>query len=506
MGGLAGVSLSVSQTLHDRWRSRRHVGDARPTMTVQVRRGYLQRKRVGGKWTAVWVPMAAYKTLPGVRSASLEQSFDSNGITTATVELANIAYREVVGALGPFHVPESGWFSPYRSYRPPAYPGLGVQPNEWDRVLGTAAQLTIRQGYGDQMVTTFTGLLDSIDGTSQPPGLTLVGRDFGQLLTDCRLFGWNIDPEMRDPVHFQGEANVRELEDSSDPKDREAARKMRNKWVVVKDVSGAVTTVLGWSGLTPNSVSKTGAPLKEPTQFGATEYLIDVIRKAQDVTGYTFFIGEPHDQYPLGQPIFRRSRVTTVPTPVVELRDTDLLTGLSWQRSDEPLSGIIRVRGKPIAKLHGGRLLGGASGAGVRRVMGVYRPPWHVHERDARLIRHVVHVEPLYNTEQECMVAAIMIALQEALASVTATVEIPAHPALQLDDIIAIRDNPGGLATRAWIAQKQSTFTAGRETTWKQTLGVALLDTPDVVEVVRDLAPYLAPLPPNVNVGVGNIG
>jgi hypothetical protein len=494
VGWLAGVSVAISPTLRDRWASRRHVGNARPTMQVQVRRGYLERHRIGHQWTETWTPTAAYKTLPGLRTVTLEQSFDTNGITTATIDMANLAYVDVMGAVGLYHKPDPGHFSPYRAYHPPDYPGLGVPKNEWDRILGAAAQVTIRQGYGDEMVTTFTGLIDSINGTSQAPGLTIVARDFGQLLTDCRCFGWNIDPNMHDPITFHGEKAVHKLATSHDGNDRAMARKMRNKWVIVEDLSEAVTTILAWSGLPTSGVKKTGASLNEPTQFGATEYLIDVIRKAQDVCGYTFFMAEPSNAYPLGRPIFRRSQVTTVPQPVCELRDTDLLTGLNWQRSDEPLAGIIRVRGRPTTELRGGRALGGVSGgvgAARDRIMGVYRPPWHVYERDARLLRHLVHIEPQYKTEQQCLVAGAMIALAEALAAITATIEIPTHPGLQLDDIIAIRDHPSGLATRAWIASKQATFTAGKETTWKQTLGVALLDTPDVVEVVEDLHAFL---------------
>jgi hypothetical protein len=481
--------IGLPATLVARWASREHVGDARPTMEVSIRRGYLQRyRREDDWWTARWEPMNDWQVLPGVNRCELEQSFDENGITTCTIEMANIAYPIVNGVAGDYHRTERGWFSPFRSYTAGGrQPGLGVAPNEWEYTLATAAQVQVRQGYGNRMVTTFTGLLDSVNADASPAHLTLVARDFGQLLTDCHLFGWNIDPSLRDPVHFTGEKLVKELEASNDLADRELAEKERKKWIVCDDLSDVVKTVLTWAGLQAFTVKDVGASLNEETPFAAGDYLIDVIRKAQDVCGYTFFMGQPRSGFELGEPIFRRSNAATVPPPVLELRDDQLLTGLSWQRTDEPLAGIIRVRGRPRSKKRGGLLLGGESGAGVRRVMAVYRPPWHVAERDARLIRHVVHVEPLYKTETECMVAAKLIALQEALAATTATAVIPAHPGLQLDDIISISDNASGIASRAWIASIQSTFEAGQRTTWTQSLGVALLDTPDVVEVIDDL-------------------
>lgn len=482
--------IALAKTLVARWASGAHVGPARPTMEVRVRRGYLQRYRrdTDDVWTAEWVPSTDWQTLPGINRCELEQTFDENGITTCTLEMANVAYPLVEGVAGDYHRTERGWFSPFRAYTGDGrFPGLGVAPNEWDQTLATAAQVEVWQGYGDLRVRTFTGLLDSVNGESRPAHLTLVARDFGQLLTDCRMFGWNIDPRLRDPVHFAGTNYVRDLEASSDKADVDAAAEMRKRWIIIPDLADAVALILNWGGLPVHTVKKVGTSLDKPTAFAASDYLIDIIRKAQDVCGYTFFMGQPRTGFDLGEPIFRRSNAATVPPPVLELRDDQLLTGLSWQRTDEPLAGIIRVRGKPASKKRGGELLGGDSGGGVRRVMGVYRPPWHRAERDARLIRHVVHVEPLYETEQECLAAAQMIALQEALAATTATAVIPAHPGLQLDDIISVRDTASGLASRAWVASLQSTFEAGAKTTYTQTLGVALLDTPDVVEVINDL-------------------
>jgi hypothetical protein len=182
----------------------------------------------------------------------------------------------------------------------------------------------------------------------------------------------------------------------------------------------------------------------------------------------------------------------TVPKPVEEVRDDQLLTQFSWQHTDEPLAGIIRVRGKALPRSQGGRTLGKGDAAVPAAVMAVYRPPWHRFERDARLIKHVVHTEPLYTTQYQCAIAARQIALQEALGANSGQFEIPGHPGLEVDDIVGLVDRATGINSRVGIASLQSTFTRTRDSIdWKQTVGVTLLDTPDVVQVVDELASAL---------------
>jgi hypothetical protein len=162
--------IALSKTLVDRWGSGKHVGAARPTMEVHVRRGYLQRhRRRDGWWTADWVPSSDWQLLPGVARCELEQSFDQNGITSCTIEIANLAYPVVHAVAGDYHRIERGWFSPFRAYTNNGrLPGLGVVANEWENTLATAAQIEVTQGYGDQRVTTFTGLLDSVSADAAP--------------------------------------------------------------------------------------------------------------------------------------------------------------------------------------------------------------------------------------------------------------------------------------------------------------------------------------------------
>lgn len=502
------MTLVVPADLHDRWLSGDYVGPARPEMVVKVRPGHFTRAYADdGHWQATWEPTDDYQTLPNVAQFELAQSFEQNGIAVGSFDVDNIGYVTKAGAAGEYHTIERGWFSPLRSYNPPGKPGpSGTRrtPNQWNRLLGIVSQIKVEQGYGDATIPTFTGLLDSASVSPLPDKIRLSARDFGQVLPDCDLFGWSIDPKLRDPLTFWDNKRCRDLERSGDASKKASGRRRRSKWVLTDDVSDMVETVLRWAGFPKNSlrIAKTGARLKSPVAFSYTDTYTTVIQKACDLTGYQFFISAPTSNHVLGRPTFRRSRAAVAFPPIAAgIRDRQLLTGLTWQTTDEPKRSIYRVRGKNTPRDRGGRGLGHIR---TPAVMSVYRPPWHTQvdgtqrwptDRDARIIRHAIATEPLYDTQKEVDVAAQMWALASALAATTATLELPTNPALELDDVVTARDSMAGVHTRCWIAQRTETFTAGKESTWIQSLGVSCLDDPDVVGVNRDLHHTLTGLP-----------
>ena len=500
------MSLPLPAGFRERWFGRQYVGVNKPYMLVRVRKGYLKRRYdAAGDWGADWTPTTAWKALPNVASCGLEQNLDQNGLTVCTLDISNVfAYDR-----GTHHTFERGWFSPFRSYVGAGRPGP-MNPdgsprvaNEWDRLLNTAAQIDVWQGLGqDVAVRTFTGLIDSSTGGSKPDHLRVTSRCFGQLLTDAHLFGWNIDPKMRDRLTFCPESWLKRLESGS-PEERRQAQLHRKRWVIVNDYAEIVRWSLRNAGFPKNqwAVQDTGANLAEPLVFDRSQTHIDVIRKVQDLTGYTFFVGEPTASFPLGVPTFRRTKAVVKPlNPVLDLKAAQMLTGCQWATDDNAKSSIIRVRGKETPTIRGGLPLGHDRPT----ILGVYRPPWHRSNppRDARILKHVTITEPLYKTQQQVDVTARMIALAQAMAGDTATVEIPAYPGLQLDDIINLDDPYAGINSRAWIAQKTSTFTTGKDASWKMSLGTGLLDTPDVTDVLADLALVLSPNPLSSNGGL----
>lgn len=491
--------IAPTPTLHGRWQGASHVGAAKPTQTVTVQPGYMQRKYdTDGHWTAVWTADEAAKELP-VTSVGLEWSFDSNGIQTATIDASNV-YANPLGG-GTYHRFEQGWFSPLRAWKPPKRNapldrfGKRVTPNQWDRVLGEAAMVTVTQGYGDQTLPVFCGLVDTVNGKSKPSALRLTARDMGLLLTDCHVFGWNIDPKLTLPVTFVDIGHLKRLEASNSAANRKLAKHYRKVAIVIRDVTDIARTALRWAGFPKGSlrVEKAGTSITRTITFAPGEYLIDLVKKVQDATGMTFFIGHPTPDWPLGRPTLRMSHATWVaPDPVEEVRDDQLLTDFQWQHTSEGLAGIIRVRGKELPASKGGRVLGSGDVQLPSALMAVYRPPWHRFERDARLIRHVVHSEPLLTTQRKCAVHARLLALQEAIAANTGTFEMPGHPGLELDDVVGLVDRASGINSRLGVMSLQSSFTKSDSgTEWKQTVGCALLDVPDVVQVVDELGPLL---------------
>src|SRR5439155_3750116 len=118
---------------------------------------------------------------------------------------------------------------PLRSWHPPhrhktlGFDGKPIAKNEWDRVLGEAAMVTVNQGYGDALIPTFAGLVDTVNGSSTPTALRLTARDMGQLLTDVHPFGWNVAPYLRYPVTFVDIGHYRRLRVSNDPANRKLA-------------------------------------------------------------------------------------------------------------------------------------------------------------------------------------------------------------------------------------------------------------------------------------------
>lgn len=233
-GGTAFIATErgprISETFDERWSSGLHLGAAKPELRVEVRQGRFNRRRapwndgvypvdatIGDSdptipWQAFWEPTTEYVEVPGVLNVELAKNFDQRGLSTAVISVENISYQPVTSEDdegGVFHNIYRGWLSPLRGYvadgRTPLTDEHGdeiTDTNEWFEVLNRNYQITVHEGYGDQMVKTFTGLIDDVDLTSHPDSININARCFGQALTDQEMFGWNIDKDLRDPVTF----------------------------------------------------------------------------------------------------------------------------------------------------------------------------------------------------------------------------------------------------------------------------------------------------------------
>lgn len=699
----------VSETFHERWASGEHVGEAGPVTfgfirTGEFRRGYdpwpapwdihIPGSSPQNPYQATWHPLTDYVDLPNVRSVNFTQDFEQKGITVATVVIDNIMLVEKTGVGGSiYHLIERGWLSPFRGYRAPNRPDAGVQQNEWFEKLNRNAQIFLVQGYGDASVSTFTGLIDEIDLDSSPDTITMTVRDFGQTLTDQRLFGTVKDPHITDPVTFADKKNMdktekvgggakassefpghparfvtttdkkaawwsenrgskyptewiqirvpkgryeslyleldypgmevfvgvfgrgndgnysvdgvqydngwyrgpngdfpevpgehggwpyfkhypelpkgpktipigtfmsgddsvfrigfRNLYDRTDyedaagrprpnvvPKFRAAVSRFaavkrvqvpeakKGNYILINDVSDIVRVILRWAGFKEMEIENTGVKLgsgvagdeatgknkkgdsksAKPSPgtgkvtFNRSNFLIDIISQICEKTGFIFYIKEPTSPFnnSIGVPVFRSNRVLANNPDIRELRDDQILTGVQAKVTEEPLSYIIRVRGRTASEKEGGQKLGGSEEGKTLRLMASYRPPWTREGRLAGIIKHRTVNRFDLKTEDECKFACFLVALYESLESITAVVEVPGTPEFELDDQVSIIDEATGLNTRMWIARRTSEFTYSKSgNVWKTTLSGALIDTPDIQDIAADVWTFFAEL------------
>jgi hypothetical protein len=255
----------------------------------------------------------------------------------------------------------------------------------------------------------------------------------------------------------------------------------KRHWVMVDDTSDIVRVVLRWAGFKEWEVENSGVRLSKPWVVDRSSVLLDIINQIKENTDFLFFMGDPSDNgdNSLGVPIFRHTNAVRDEQGTIAVNDQHLLTGIQAKLSEEPLSTIIRMRGATIAKDLDDIV------KSRKHVGYTYRPPWS--ERLAGVIKHVLHYDTKLKTVEDCQFACYYAALQEALQSATATIQLPGFPGIELDDFASLFDEGTGLSTRLWASNRSSTFRSGEQTTWTMTLGGSLVDMPDIQGVVNDI-------------------
>src|SRR4051794_18674149 len=184
-----------------------HVGKAKPRATMEIRRGRFHRRYhtanewggtqfgviaggTPGLWYADWVPEEDWIPINGLKDHRLEQSFQNNGVTAATITLDNSVMQEVAGVVGTFHRIMHGWFTPIAGYEPSNRPDSGIERSPFYQKLPNA-QIRIRTGYGDELTTGFLGLIDDIETGDSPETASITARCMGgPMLVDQHFFGW----------------------------------------------------------------------------------------------------------------------------------------------------------------------------------------------------------------------------------------------------------------------------------------------------------------------------
>jgi hypothetical protein len=289
---------------------------------------------------------------------------------------------------------------------------------------------------------------------------------------------------------------------------REIIKKDANAkgWILVDDASDLVKWALMWAGYHEWQIESFGQNIVDPMTFHQGDKLIDIIRAALAQANYSFFIAAPTDHdLSMGVPTFRSSRALARSSPgQIQVRNSDLLTRLETKYATEGLHYVIRHRGRQ-AKPPAGVQLGEST---AQRVQATYFPPWSgAHHnvvtgafdvqypypgsgagRLAGVMKHFTNTNDLLADADQCQFANLLVAIQEALGSYTATLEIPGYP-LELDEHISVIDPAAGVNNRVWTTNIQTTFTAGQEASFVTSIGGSLIDSPDLLAVALD---YLA--------------
>lgn len=523
MSGTFYKGANVSSAFMRRWRSKKYVGNAKPWARVSIRRGYLHHSlhkdwpnpqfgqvvghHIRDQWYPTWTPTTDWVTLPGVSNIDLDQQMNyagggGNGICVASLTCDNRAWVQTAGTFGAYHVKQRGWLWPWRGWVPTSRPGGKVTDrNEWYDMLPNA-QVLVEQGYGeDTAVKTFTGLIDTIGpGSIRPDRITLTARDFGGLLVDRYVFAWNKDRRMNDPVIFVPHDY---------PRLHELAVGKTHNWVVVRDAVDIVKCALRWSGFKEWQIESSGVGLKVAYPVDRSKTWMDVVNEVAAQLGYVFFIGEPSgDDLSMGVPVFRKRSVLRSPAPQPLALDSKIMTDIQPRHDNTSDRFIIRVRGALTTRAKGGRPIAGGDMTidGQIRFTFNYWPPWM--PRMAGVIKQLTYYNIGANgvlgfsSTQDCVVAAVLIAVEIALARDQATAQCPGQPAFGLDNFAFINDpKASGIVSRLYVTGRKSTMTLGGDGSssgssstgggssqmiWSTELTGSLCDNPEFDHVISD--------------------
>lgn len=203
------------------WLSMKHVGEARPSLRVFVRKGHLERhykprpdnevfcfvpglKGPNYVWYAEWEADTDYVEVPNVKEVKGDQDYSTNGVESVTLTLDNIGMIQETGKLGAlFHAIKRGYYAPQRGNKPPSGGERVGTKNSWyDTWKDKSTQIAIVAGYGEAVIPLFTGLVDDVQLTSRPDEIIVTARNMGQFLTDQHTFEDAKNIWVRDPITF----------------------------------------------------------------------------------------------------------------------------------------------------------------------------------------------------------------------------------------------------------------------------------------------------------------
>jgi hypothetical protein len=275
-------------------------------------------------------------------------------------------------------------------------------------------------------------------------------------------------------------------------------------WVMVNDASEVVEVLLKWAGFKEWNLQWFGWSLVNPMQYGSDKFFIDIINDILSQGNFVFFMDGPTDNdASIGVPCFVQQSATAAPSDTIEVTDQDLLetVEVKWDLSSLPY--VLRYRGNPVPEGEQGQTYEEDL---VATFAATYYPPWAGDDyvplngkpppnpplrRTAGVVRHFtqtvgVNVPIGMNSNEQCLFACLLAAMQYAIAMATGQVQVPGLDAFTLNQQISVVDEADGINSRMWLASVESDHSTGTNGKWVMILGGSYLDTEDMELLLDD--------------------
>lgn len=266
-------------------------------------------------------------------------------------------------------------------------------------------------------------------------------------------------------------------------------------WMLTDDAADVVRFIIMWCGFKEWHVEDFGWRLQNPMVFGEDKFRQDVIDEMLAQGDFEWYLKAPtDDDRSIGVPVFEHQAIThPINDVLVEIRDTDMTETMQVKWDLTNLPWVIRFRGNVNPN---GQTLGQDL---VTRFMATYYPPWSgcdpaknavqvKHDaqlgRIAGIRRHMTETigattTLALNSDAECMFAAILAAIQYAVAMCTGSVQIAGLPVFRLNEHVSVVDEGTGINSRMWIREIQSEHVMGEKGHWHWTLSGSFTDIED---------------------------
>lgn len=267
-------------------------------------------------------------------------------------------------------------------------------------------------------------------------------------------------------------------------------------WILVEDLAAIAKSVFMWAGFHEWEVEDVGTSINFPMAFGMDKFLTDILTEIQSQCNWLTYVESPSaSEESIGVPCFVHNRASDPPPPnMVDVRDNDLLESVKVKIDLSNLPYIIRYRGNVDAK--NGTTFDGDR---IKRYNGTYFPPWSgagpiITEsgRTSGVRRHALVIDHNLNSDEECIFAAILAAIQYALEAYTCEFQISGYPGIELNQQVSLVDKTTAVNSRVWVSSISSDHTTGPDGHWKMTVGGALLDGIDMQQLNTDLGVWKA--------------